>query len=38
MNMKQIKTLSKLTEYAKDVGPVKLSVACAEDAEVISSV
>lgn len=38
MNMKQIMTLSKLTEYAKDVGPVKLSVACAEDAEVIASV
>lgn len=36
--MEQIRTLSKLTEYAKSVGPMKLSVARAEDAEVIASV
>ena len=36
--MEQIRTLDALLEYAKEVGPKKISVACAEDAEVMEAV
>ena len=36
--MEQIRTLSQLLEYAKQVGPMKISVACAEDADVMEAV
>ena len=36
--MEQIRTLSQLLEHAKMVGPMKLSVARAEDAEVMEAV
>lgn len=36
--MEQIRTLDALLEYAKKVGPKKISVACAEDAEVMEAV
>ncbi len=36
--MEQIRTLGALLEYAKEVGPKKISVACAEDAEVMEAV
>ena len=37
-DMEQIRTLGALLEYAKEVGPKKISVACAEDAEVMEAV
>ena len=36
--MEQIRNLDQLLEYAKEVGPKKISVACAEDAEVMEAV
>ena len=36
--MEQIRTLDALLEYGKEVGPKKISVACAEDAEVLEAV
>lgn len=36
--MEQIRTLNALLEYAKQVGPMKISVACAEDKEVMEAV
>ncbi|MDL2298288.1 phosphate butyryltransferase [Synergistaceae bacterium OttesenSCG-928-D05] len=36
--MEQIRTLTALLDYAKEVGPMKISVACAEDAEVMEAV
>ncbi len=36
--MEQIRTLGALLEYAREVGPKKISVACAEDAEVMEAV
>ena len=36
--MEQIRTLGALLEYAKEVGPKKISVACAEDSEVMEAV
>ena len=36
--MKQLRTLTELLEYARGVGPMTISVACAEDAEVLEAV
>jgi phosphate butyryltransferase len=36
--MKQLRTLAELLSYAREVGPMTISVACAEDAEVIEAV
>ena len=36
--MEQIRTLGALLEYAKEVDPKKISVACAEDSEVMEAV
>ena len=36
--MEQIRNLDQLLEYAKEVGPKKISVACAEDTEVMEAV
>ena len=36
--MEQIRTLGALLEYAKEVGPKKICVACAEDSEVMEAV
>ncbi|MCD8392140.1 MAG: phosphate butyryltransferase, partial [Cloacibacillus porcorum] len=36
--MEQIRNLDQLLVYAKEVGPKKISVACAEDAEVMEAV
>ena len=36
--MEQIRNLDQLLEYAKEVGPKKISVACAEDEEVMHAV
>lgn len=36
--MEQIRTLDALLDYARSVGPMKISVACAEDAEVMQAV
>lgn len=36
--MEQIRTLAALLDYAKQVGPMKISVACAEDKEVMEAV
>ncbi|MCX7828111.1 MAG: phosphate butyryltransferase [Thermanaerothrix sp.] len=36
--MKQLRSLSELLDYAKEVGPLKISVACADDAEVLEAV
>ncbi|MCE5201848.1 MAG: phosphate butyryltransferase [Synergistaceae bacterium] len=36
--MEQIRTLNALVDYAKQVGPKKISVACAEDEEVMEAV
>lgn len=36
--MEQIRTLDALVDYAKQVGPKKISVACAEDEEVMEAV
>jgi len=36
--MEQIRTLGALVDYAKQVGPKKISVACAEDDEVMEAV
>lgn len=36
--MEQIRTLTALLDYAKQVGPMKISVACAEDKEVMEAV
>ena len=36
--MEQIRNLDQLLEYAKEVGPKKISVACAEDEEVMTAV
>ena len=36
--MEQIRTLGALLEYANEVGPKKISVACAEDSEVMEAV
>ncbi|MDR1885487.1 MAG: phosphate butyryltransferase [Synergistaceae bacterium] len=36
--MKQLRTLTELLNYAREVGPMKISVACAEDAEVLEAV
>ncbi|ACZ18689.1 phosphate butyryltransferase [Thermanaerovibrio acidaminovorans] len=36
--MKQLRSLTELLDYAKEVGPLKVSVACAEDAEVLEAV
>jgi phosphate butyryltransferase len=38
MTMKQLRTLSELQDYAREVGPMTISVACAEDAEVLEAV
>ena len=36
--MKQLRTLTELLNYAREVGPMTISVACAEDAEVLEAV
>jgi len=36
--MEQIRTLTALLDYAKQVGPMRISVACAEDKEVMEAV
>ncbi|MDR0649007.1 MAG: phosphate butyryltransferase [Synergistaceae bacterium] len=36
--MKQLRSLTELLNYARDVGPLTISVACAEDAEVLEAV
>lgn len=36
--MEQIRTLTALLDYAKQVGPMKISVVCAEDKEVMEAV
>ena len=36
--MKQIRSLTELMEYAREIGPRKISVALAEDAEVMEAV
>ncbi|MDR1514782.1 MAG: phosphate butyryltransferase [Synergistaceae bacterium] len=36
--MKQLRSLTELLSYARDVGPLTISVACAEDAEVLEAV
>lgn len=36
--MKQLRTLTELLSYAREVGPMTISVACAEDAEVLEAV
>ncbi len=36
--MKQLRTLTELMTYAREVGPMTISVACAEDAEVLEAV
>jgi phosphate butyryltransferase len=36
--MKQLRSLTELLSYARDVGPLTVSVACAEDAEVLEAV
>lgn len=36
--MKQLRTLTELLDYARGVGPMTISVACAEDAEVLEAV
>jgi phosphate butyryltransferase len=36
--MKQLRSLTELLSYAHDVGPMTISVACAEDAEVLEAV
>jgi phosphate butyryltransferase len=36
--MRQLRSLSELLNYARDVGPLTISVACAEDAEVLEAV
>ena len=36
--MEQIRTLDKLVEYAKEIGPKKVAVACAEDHVVLEAV
>ncbi|EHM10475.1 phosphate butyryltransferase [Thermanaerovibrio velox DSM 12556] len=36
--MKQLRSLSELLDYAREVGPLKISVACADDAEVLEAV
>lgn len=36
--MEQIRTLTALLDYAEQVGPMKISVACAEDSEVMEAV
>jgi phosphate butyryltransferase len=38
LKMEQIRTLDKLVDYAKSVGPKRLSVACAEDSIVMDAV
>ena len=38
LQMEQIRNLDQLLEYAKEVGPKKISVACAEDTEVMEAV
>jgi phosphate butyryltransferase len=36
--MKQLRSLKELLEYARQVGPMTISVACAEDAEVLEAI
>ncbi len=36
--MEQLRSLTALLEYARKVGPIKISVACAEDVEVMEAV
>lgn len=36
--MKQLRTLTELLNYAREVGPMTISVACADDAEVLEAV
>lgn len=36
--MKQLRSLQELREYARHVGPMKLSIACAEDEDVLEAV
>jgi phosphate butyryltransferase len=36
--MKQLRSLTELLAYAREVGPLTISVACAEDAEVLEAV
>jgi phosphate butyryltransferase len=36
--MKQLRTLTELLNYAREIGPMGVSVACAEDAEVLEAV
>jgi phosphate butyryltransferase len=36
--MKQLRSLTELLSYARDVGPMTVSVACADDAEVLEAV
>ncbi len=36
--MKQLRTLTELLSYAREVGPMTISVACADDAEVLEAV
>lgn len=36
--MKQLRSLTELLSYAREVGPMTISVACAEDAEVLEAV
>lgn len=36
--MKQLRSLTELLDYAREVGPMTISVACAEDAEVLEAV
>ncbi|MDR3254455.1 MAG: phosphate butyryltransferase [Synergistaceae bacterium] len=36
--MRQLRSLTELLNYARDVGPMTVSVACAEDAEVLEAV
>ena len=36
--MKQLRSLTELLQYAQEVGPLTISVACAEDAEVLEAV
>lgn len=38
LKMEQIRTLTALLDYAEQVGPMKISVACAEDSEVMEAV
>ncbi|MDR3321248.1 MAG: phosphate butyryltransferase, partial [Synergistaceae bacterium] len=36
--MRQLRSLTELLNYAREVGPMAISVACAEDAEVLEAV